>query len=107
MSLRAAITPPHRQLVPPGTFCYSKAMKMHHDYVAIKRDALEEKTESGIILVQQIKSAPPYGTVKYVADSVTEINPGDRVIYKVYASVEVDLEGGLDVLPVSGVLLTL
>lgn len=84
---------------------YFKPMKMLHDYVAIEPDKPEEKTASGLLLAEQIKTYPPFGTVKHVGKNITEIKPGDRVIYKVYASV--DIKDNLAVIPISGVIAVL
>lgn len=92
--------------------CFYELMKLLHDYVAIKADELEEKTNSGIYIPNQIKTPPPTGVVKYVGDKVTEVKVGDHVIYKVYASVDIDTEPSalkdetklLSIIPISGVL---
>lgn len=80
-------------------------MKLLHDFVSIEPDKPEEKTKSGLLLAEQIKTYPPYGTVKYVAKGITDVKPGDRVIYKVYQSV--DIEGDLVVIPLAGLIAVL
>lgn len=70
--------------------------------MAIEPDKPKEKTESGLLLAEQIKTYPPTGTVRHVAKGISEIKPGDRVVYKVYASV--DIEDNLAVIPFSGVV---
>ena len=77
-------------------------MKVLNGYVVVEPDKPEEKTSSGILLAEKIKSYPPYGTVKHVAPEIIDIKPGDRVVYKVYASV--DIEGDLAVVPYSGII---
>lgn len=77
-------------------------MKMFHDYIAIEPDKPEERTPSGLHLSQQIKTYPPTGIVRYVADSITQVKPGDRVVYKVYASV--DVKDDLAVVPWSAIV---
>lgn len=77
-------------------------MKLLHDYLAIEPDKPDEKTESGLYLQKQINTYPPYGTVKHVAKNITDIKVGDRVVYKVYASV--DLSKDLAIVPYEGVI---
>lgn len=80
-------------------------MNLLHDYVAIEPEKPAEKTKGGILLAEQIKTYPPFGKVLAVATNITEIKPGDRVIYKVYASIDVD--ENTVVIPISGVIGTL
>lgn len=77
-------------------------MKMFHDYVAIEPDKPEERTASGLHLAQQIKTYPPTGTVRFKAPGVDQVAVGDRVVYKVYASV--DVSDDLAVVPFSAVI---
>lgn len=77
-------------------------MKMLHDYVAIEPDRPPEKTAGGLLLAEQIKTYPPFGTVRHVGPGISDIKPGDRVCYKVYASV--DIEDNLAVIPYDGVI---
>lgn len=65
-------------------------MKLLHDYVAIKPDKPEEKTESGLYLQEEVKTYPPFGTIEAVSSSITNLKKGDRVLYKVYASVDIN-----------------
>lgn len=80
-------------------------MNLLHDYVAIEPDKPDEKTASGFLLAEQIKTYPPTGIVRHVADGITGVKVGARVVYKVYASI--DIEDGLVVIPISGVIATL
>lgn len=82
-------------------------MKLLHDLVAIERDLPPEASAGGILLQEQIKTTPPFGIVKYIGPAVKEVNVGDRVCYKVYSSIDVDIDEGLDVLPISGVMAVL
>jgi co-chaperonin GroES (HSP10) len=82
-------------------------MQLLHDYIAIKRDPVEETTASGIYLNNQIKTPPPTGVVKYVGNQVKTLKAGDRVIYKVMAGIDVDFEGGLDFVTIDSVMATL
>ncbi len=77
-------------------------MKLLNGYVAIEPDKPEEKTASGLLLAEQIKTYPPFGTVRHVASNISEIKPGQRVVYKVYSSVDID--DNLCVLPIDGVI---
>lgn len=82
-------------------------MRMHiktllHDYVAIKVDKPVEVTASGLHIAKQIKTYPQTGTVTEVAIGVSGIQRGDRVQYKVYASV--DLDEDTAIIPASGII---
>jgi co-chaperonin GroES (HSP10) len=77
-------------------------MKLLHDYVAVEPDKPEEKTSSGLLLQEQVKTYPPTGTVRHVASNISDIKAGDRIVYKVYASV--DINDGLAIVPLSGVI---
>lgn len=78
-------------------------MRLLHDYVAVRADKPEEKTQSGILLPSsRLKTFPPYGTVTEVAKGITDVKPGDRVLYKVYASVDIDED--VAVMPISGII---
>jgi chaperonin GroES len=80
-------------------------MKVLHDYVVIKRDENEETTKSGLLLAEKIKALPPTGVVKEIGFDVWRVKPGDHVVYKVYASVDIEVEGeSYDVLPAEGVM---
>lgn len=68
-------------------------MKLLHGLVQIKPELPPEKTESGILLVSNsLKELPPIGEVVGVAKEITDIKVGDRVVYSVYAGVELDEE---------------
>jgi co-chaperonin GroES (HSP10) len=79
-------------------------MKLLHDYVAIKPDKIEEKTKSGIYMAEAVKTYPPNGKVVDLGEMLggSGINIGDRVQYKVYASVDLDDE--TVVVPYSGIV---
>lgn len=77
-------------------------MDLLHDYIAIEPDKPSEATESGILLVKQINTYPPTGTVRHVAAGISDLKSGDRVVYKVYASV--DIEDDLAVIPYDGII---
>jgi len=77
-------------------------MQLLHDNITIIPDRPEEKTSSGILLSEQIKTYPPTGVVKEVAPNITEVKPGDKVWYKVYSSV--DLDDNTAVVPISAII---
>lgn len=64
-------------------------MKLLHNLVSITPEKPEEKTASGIYMTEQIKTYPPFGRVMAVADGITEVKVGDRVVFAVYAGLEV------------------
>lgn len=71
-------------------------MKPLHTNIVIKPDALAETTASGIYITSNaLKELPPLGTVLSVAKGITDIQVGDRVVYAVYAGVELDDESVL------------
>jgi len=76
-----------------------------HDYIAVKVDPVEEKTASGLYLHEQIKTYPPQGVVTHIAMGVVGVKVGDRVQFKVYASV--DIAKDLVVVPQSGLIAVL
>lgn len=55
-------------------------------------DEAEEKTASGIFLTQQALEKPRTATVKAVGQAVSEIKPGDRIVYKSYSIHEVKID---------------
>lgn len=73
-----------------------------HDYIAVEVDKVEEKTSSGLYIKEQINTYPPHGTVMSVAPGVKIVKVGDRINYKVYASVDID--DGVAVIPESGII---
>lgn len=77
-------------------------IELLHDYVAIKVDEIKDRTASGILLAEQIKTYPSTGIVTHVAKDVKTIKPGNRVEFKVYASTDIDER--LTVIPYSGII---
>lgn len=66
-------------------------MKLLHDNILIQPERPPEKTDSGILLTSNaLKELPPFGRVMGVPASITDIKVDDRVVYAVYAGVEVD-----------------
>ena len=62
-------------------------LKPLRDIVLVKADPAEEKTKSGIFIVQEWKSLPPTGTVLAIGPDVKTVKVGDRVQFERYASV--------------------
>lgn len=56
------------------------------DRVLIDADKAPEKIGS-LLVVEDWKSVPPWGTVLEVGPDVTEVKPGDRVLFERYASI--------------------
>ena len=75
---------------------------MLNGYVAVKPDPPEEKSKSGLFLAEQVKTYPPYGTILAIPEGFTGAKVGDRVQYKVYASVDLDDETA--VVPSEGIV---
>ncbi len=61
--------------------------------VLVKRTEVEEKTASGIILVDSAKEKPNTATVVAVGTKVEDINVGDTVVFEQYRGTEFELEG--------------
>lgn len=65
-------------------------MKLLHDNILIQPDRPPETSESGLILTSNaLKELPPFGRVMGVPDHIHDIKVDDRVIYSVYAGMEV------------------
>lgn len=61
--------------------------------VLVKRTEVEEKTASGIILVDSAKEKPTTAIVKAVGSEVTELKEGDTIVFEQYRGTEFTLEG--------------
>lgn len=62
------------QLIPTG------------DKVLVRADKPKKQTESGFHLVEEWKTLPPFGEVLAIGPLVTEVVPGDRVMFERYGS---------------------
>ncbi|MEM7755988.1 MAG: co-chaperone GroES [Planctomycetota bacterium] len=72
-----------------------------HDKIIVRRDAADEKTESGIYLPESSKDRPKTGVIEAVGDGKlnTEtgdripltVTKGDRVVFSSYAGTEIKL----------------
>ena len=56
-------------------------------------DSAKEKTASGIILVDSAKEKPNTAIVKAVGSEVTELNEGDTVVFEQFRGTELSLQG--------------
>lgn len=65
-------------------------MRVLGDRVLIEADKAPEKSASGIYMVEDWKSVPPWGVVLEVGPKVVEVKKGDRVLFERYASIILD-----------------
>jgi len=76
--------------------------------VLVERTEVEEKTASGIILVDSAKEKPNTAIVKAVGSEVTELKEGDTIVFEQYRGTELSLSGEdylvLDIENVIGVM---
>ncbi|WP_072680057.1 co-chaperone GroES [Arcobacter sp. LA11] len=61
--------------------------------VLVERTEVEEKTASGIILVDSAKEKPNTAIVKAVGSEVTELKEGDTVVFEQFRGTELTLQG--------------
>jgi len=61
--------------------------------VLVQRTEVEEKTASGIILVDSAKEKPNTATVKAVGSEVTELKEGDTIVFEQFRGTEFTLNG--------------
>ncbi len=61
--------------------------------VLLERTKVEEKTVSGIILVDSAKEKPHTAEVKAIGSEVTELKVGDTVVFEQYRGTEFKLDG--------------
>lgn len=61
--------------------------------VLVQRTEVEEKTASGIILVDSAKEKPNTAEVKAIGGEVTEINIGDTIVFEQFRGTEFTLDG--------------
>ena len=76
--------------------------------VLVQRTEVEEKTASGIILVDSAKEKPNTAIVKAIGTEVTELKEGDTIVFEQYRGTEFTLNGEdylvLDIENVIGVM---
>lgn len=63
------------------------------DRIVIKKIEAEAKSASGILLPDSAKDKSQTGQVLAVGKEVTEVKVGDQVIYPMYGSAEVKVDG--------------
>lgn len=63
--------------------------------ILIQREEETNTTASGIIIPDNAKEKPSYGTVVAVSEEVTSIKVGDTVVFGKYAGSELTLEGSV------------
>lgn len=61
--------------------------------VLVQITQAEEKTASGIILVDSAKQKPNTAEVKAIGSEVTELKVGDTIVFEQYRGTEFTLEG--------------
>lgn len=61
--------------------------------VLVKRTEVEEKTASGIILVDSAKEKPNTANVVAIGTKIEDINVGDTVVFEQFRGTEFELEG--------------
>ncbi len=61
--------------------------------VLVQRTEVEEKTASGIILVDSAKEKPNTAIVKAVGSEITELKEGDTIVFEQFRGTEFTLEG--------------
>ena len=68
-------------------------IKPLHDNVVLKKEKVENKTSSGIILTTESKSMPSVATVAAVGkDCKAEIKENDQVVYKEYSGTNIKID---------------
>ena len=68
-------------------------IKPLHDNVVLKKEKVENKTSSGIILTTESKSMPSVATVVAVGkDCKAEIKENDQVVYKEYSGTNIKID---------------
>ena len=64
-----------------------------HDNVVQKKEKVENKTSSGIILTTESKSMPSVATVVAIGkDCKAEIKENDQVVYKEYSGTNIKID---------------
>lgn len=68
-------------------------IKPLHDNVILKKEEVESKTSSGIILTTETKKVPSIATVIAVGpDCKAEIKENDKVVYKEYSGTNIEID---------------
>ena len=61
--------------------------------VLVQRTEVEDKTASGIILVDSAKEKPNTAKVEAIGSEVTELKVGDTIVFEQFRGTELTLEG--------------
>lgn len=61
------------------------------DYVVAQQEAAEERTASGLYLMEKSQEKPKVAKVLAVGKSVKEVKVGDKIVYKSYSTTEVKI----------------
>ena len=61
--------------------------------VLAQRTEVEEKTASGIILVDSAKEKPNTAVVKAIGSEITELKEGDTIVFEQFRGTEFTLDG--------------
>ena len=71
-----------------------KMLKPLHDNVVLKKEEVENKTASGIILTSENKNKPSIGVVEAIGEGCKDAGyqVGDKVVYKEYSGTRVTME---------------
>ena len=68
-------------------------IKPLHDNVILKKEEVENKTSSGIILTTEAKKIPSVATVFAVGpECKAEIKENDKVVYKEYSGTNIEID---------------
>lgn len=75
-------------------------LKPLHDNVVLKKEKVEQKTASGIILTGDVKEEPDYATVVAVGDGAVvdgkkvpvTVKVGEKVVFKKYSTTDFKFE---------------
>ena len=68
-------------------------IKPLHDNVILKKDEVENKTSSGIILTTETKKIPSVATVVALGpDCKSEIKENSKVVYKEYSGTNIKID---------------
>lgn len=61
------------------------------DYVVAQQEAAEERTASGLYLMEKSQEKPKVAKVLAVGKNVKEVKVGDKIVYKSYSTTEVKI----------------
>ena len=68
-------------------------IKPLHDNVILKKEEVENKTSSGIILTTETKKIPSVASVVAVGpECKSEIKENDKVVYKEYSGTNIEID---------------